>query len=65
MGTIQLRNEWEEARKDRVSLLPSALEDRRDQPSTSAALRYLVIKGLQALQPLPDMVINAGGLSSH
>lgn len=65
MGTIQLRNEWEEARKDRVSLLPSALGDTRDKPSIGTARCYLVIEGLQPLQPLPDVVINAGGLSSH
>lgn len=62
MGTAQLRSEWEEARKDRVSLLPSALGDTRDEPSTGTACHSLAIPGLQ---PLPDVVINAGGLSSH
>lgn len=60
--TIWFRNKWAEARKDRVSLLPSALRDTRDQPSTSEARHYLVIKGHQ---PLPNLVIIAGGLPSH
>lgn len=62
MGTVQLRNEWEEAIKDRVSLPPSALGDMRDKPSTGTAHHCLAIPGLQ---PLPGMVISAGGLSSH
>lgn len=62
MGTVQLRNEWEEARKDRVSLPPSALGDRRAEPSTGTAGHCLAILGLQ---PLPDVVIKAGGLCSH
>lgn len=48
-----------------MSLLCLAPGDTRDKPSTITAHRYLVIKGLQPLQPLPDVVINAGGLSSH
>lgn len=65
MRTIQLRNEEEEGRKDQVSPLRLALGDTRDKPSTITAHCYLVIKGLQRLQPLPDAVINTGGLSSH
>lgn len=34
MGTVQLRNEWEDARKDQVSLPPSAAGGMRDKPST-------------------------------
>lgn len=46
MGTVQLRNEWEEARKDRVSLPPSALGDTRDEPSSGTAGHYLAVPGL-------------------